>query len=80
MSRAGRDLTKDEETNVRFAFQVLLGTINNAIINQPGPVMLGQKRFIDDLTRAFRLVSDYDRLVGTSPPADGGARRGKRRS
>jgi AcrR family transcriptional regulator len=61
--QAARQLTKAEETNVRFALQVALGTVNNAIINRPGPILLGQKQFVENLARAFRLVSDYDRLV-----------------
>jgi len=61
---AERELTPREEMNVRFAFQILLGTINNAIINSPGPIFLGQALFIENLARAFRVVSDYDDLVG----------------
>jgi AcrR family transcriptional regulator len=60
---AGRKLTKDEETNVRFATQLALGTINNTIINRPGPIFMGQAAFVDNLVRAFRLVSGYDELV-----------------
>jgi AcrR family transcriptional regulator len=64
MSRiADRPLTETEETNVRFAVQVALGTINNTIINKPGPVFMGQAEFVDNLARAFRLVSGYDGLV-----------------
>jgi AcrR family transcriptional regulator len=64
MSRsADRPLTETEQTNVRFAVQVALGTINNTIINRPGPVFMGQTEFVDNLTRAFRLVSGYDVLV-----------------
>jgi len=62
--KAGRPLTATEDTNVRFAFQLALGTINNAIINRPGPIMLGQAQFIANLVRAVRIVSDYDNLVG----------------
>ncbi|MCC6202769.1 MAG: TetR/AcrR family transcriptional regulator, partial [Gammaproteobacteria bacterium] len=32
--RIGRALTSVEETRIRFAFQILLGTINNTIINR----------------------------------------------
>lgn len=64
--QAGRKLTRHEDRNVRFAFQIALGTINNTIINRPGPVFMGQKLFIDNLARAFRLVSDYDRLMNPS--------------
>lgn len=60
----GSRLTKTQATNVRFAFQTTLGTINSAIINRPGPVAMGRKAFTDNLARAFRAVSDYDRLLG----------------
>jgi AcrR family transcriptional regulator len=60
---AGRRLTKKEETNVRFATQIALGTINNTIINRPGPIFMGQALFVENLTRAFRLVSGYDEIV-----------------
>jgi AcrR family transcriptional regulator len=61
--QAGRPLTEQELTNVRFAVQLALGTINNAIVNQPGPIFLGQEQFVENLVRAFRLVSDYDNLT-----------------
>lgn len=60
---AARPLTEMEETNVRFAFQITLGTINNTIINQPGPIFMKQKLYVEKLTRAFRLISDYDSIV-----------------
>jgi AcrR family transcriptional regulator len=60
--RSGRELTQKEITNIQFATQVALGTINNSIINRPGPVFIGQTRFIKNLARTFRLVSDYDRI------------------
>ena len=66
-AKARRPLTETEQTNVRFAFQIALGTINNAIINRPGPIMLGQTLFVANLARAFRLVSDYDKLMGIVP-------------
>ena len=52
--QANRPLTDSEETNVRFAFQITLGTINNTIINRPGPIFMNQKLFVEKLTRAFR--------------------------
>jgi AcrR family transcriptional regulator len=61
--RRSRVLTQGEETNVRFAVQLALGTINNAIINRPGPIFIGQERFVENLVRAFRIVADYDNLV-----------------
>lgn len=59
----GRALTVAEETKVRFGFQVLFGVINNTIINRPGPIFMGQVEFVDNLTRTFRLVTDYNQLV-----------------
>lgn len=76
MQRAGRALTEVERMNVSFAFQLARGTINNAILNRPGPIFIGHDLFVRNLARAFRLVSDYDRLIGigrsgsiTSPAA-----------
>jgi AcrR family transcriptional regulator len=54
--RQGRPLTADEEMTVRFAFQVLLGTLNNALVNQPGPLDIEDPDFLVQLERAFRLV------------------------
>lgn len=62
-SIVGRPLSEHEETNVRFSCQIVLGTINNTIINRPGPIFLGQREFIDHLARAMRLVSNYDELL-----------------
>jgi AcrR family transcriptional regulator len=66
--RIRRPLTSAEDANIRFAFQLALGTINNAIINRPGPIFMGQAAFIENLARAFRLVSEYDRLMGLEAP------------
>ena len=65
-ARAGRPLKADEEANVRFAVQVTFGTINNTILNRPGPFFMDQALFVQNLVRAFRLVSDYDKLVAGS--------------
>src|SRR5579871_789027 len=54
--RHGRSLTADEELAVRFAFQMLYGTLNNAIINQPGPLDIDDPAFVVQLERAFRLL------------------------
>jgi AcrR family transcriptional regulator len=61
--QANRPLTDLEETNIRFAFQITLGTINNTIINRPGPIFMNQRLFVEKLTRAFLLVSDYDNMM-----------------
>jgi AcrR family transcriptional regulator len=54
--RNARTLTPDETVSVRFAFQVLLGTLNNAVVNQSGPLELTDNEFAHQLERAFRLV------------------------
>ena len=66
--RAQRSLTKAERTNVSFAFQLARGTINNAILNRPGPIFIGHDLFVRNLSRAFRLISGYDQLIGTPGP------------
>jgi AcrR family transcriptional regulator len=67
-ARAGRSLTAQEEANVRFAVQLTFGTINNTILNRPGPFFMDQALFIQNLVRAFRLVSGYDELVAGRRP------------
>jgi len=64
-ARRGRPLTSGEVTATRFAFQVLYGTLNNAIVIQPGPLDLEDAEFVVQLERAFRLVL----LAGGPPPA-----------
>ena len=54
-----RQLTPDEIIATRFAFQVLYGTLNNAIINRPGPLDLADAEFVVQLERAFRLALLY---------------------
>jgi AcrR family transcriptional regulator len=62
-ARAGRALTEREDVNVRFAVQLAFGLINNTILNRPGPFFPDQALFIDNLERAFKLVSGYDDLA-----------------
>lgn len=62
---ATRLLDTTERANIAFAFQVILGTIDSTIINEPGPVPMNQAQFIDGLTRTFALVSNFDRLVNS---------------
>ena len=60
--QANRPLTDLDKINVRFAFQITLGTLNNTIINNPGPIFMNQKLFLEKLTQAFRLMSDCDKF------------------
>jgi AcrR family transcriptional regulator len=61
--RRGRALTVTENWSVRFAFQVLYGTLNNALVNDPGPLGIRDPVFPFHLERAFRLV-----LLSTGTP------------
>jgi AcrR family transcriptional regulator len=61
--RHGRTLTAAEDLSVRFAFQVLYGTLNNALVNAPGPLDIEDPAFPAHLERAFRLV-----LLSTDAP------------
>lgn len=61
-SDTGRSLTESESTNVRFAVHMVLSTINNRIVNRPRPSLIGRSTFVANLCRAFRLISDFDRL------------------
>jgi AcrR family transcriptional regulator len=58
-----RPLSEKEIRNITFAFQTTLGTINIAILNQPGPVFIGQALFKEELTRAFIQISGLDTLL-----------------
>jgi AcrR family transcriptional regulator len=64
-ARYGRPLSGDEEMRVRFAFQVLYGTLNNALVNEPGPLEIEDPAFLIQLERAFRLVL----LSPAAPPS-----------
>jgi AcrR family transcriptional regulator len=55
-ARRGCALQAGEEMRVRFAFQVLYGTLNNALVNEPGPLDIADPAFPVHLERAFRLV------------------------
>ena len=76
-ARARRPLTAAEQANVRFAVQLAFGLINNTILNRPGPFFLEQGPFVDNLVRAFRLVSGYDDL-GAPPTQRRRAKSGRR--
>lgn len=80
---SGRTPTEQEEANVRFAVQLAFGTINNTILNRPGPFFMDQARFVENLVRAFRLVSGYDALLARTAPArsrHGRKARGRKRA
>jgi AcrR family transcriptional regulator len=64
-ARRSRALTDEEIIATRFAFQVLYGTLNNAVINAPGPLDLADAEFVVQLERAFRLAL----LYSGKPPA-----------
>lgn len=53
----GRPLTAEEIRDIRFAFQMMNGVINNAIINRPGPILLETREFQVALVRGFKAVA-----------------------
>lgn len=61
-SQLRRSLTKTEKADINFAFQILMGTVNNAAFNESGPILLGQKLYIKEMQRTFVLVSGIDKL------------------
>ena len=59
---ANRRLSKTERANIRFAAHMVLGMVNNRIVNRPQPSLIGHSTFVANLSRAFRLVSGFDAL------------------
>jgi hypothetical protein len=55
-----RKLREEEIAQVRFAFQMVRGTLNNTLINQPGPLALEDAGFRRQIERAFRLVAGIE--------------------
>lgn len=56
----GRPLTADEVERIRFAFQMMRGTLNNTLMNQPGPLQLEDPAFRRQIERAFRLIAGIE--------------------
>ena len=69
----GRELSAQEIRDIRFAFQMVNGVINNGILNRPGPIMLETREFEVALLRSFRAVAavcrrrDSPRTLGVCP-------------
>jgi AcrR family transcriptional regulator len=53
----GRSPGEAEVEHVRFAFQMVRGTLNNTLMNQPGPLRFDDPEFRRQIERAFRLVA-----------------------
>jgi hypothetical protein len=70
-ARVGRTLVAEQEANVRFAVQATFGTLNNTILNRPGPFFMDQALFVERLARAFRLVSGYDDVAAAPTQSRG---------
>lgn len=63
-----RKLREEEIAQVRFAFQMVRGTLNNTLINQPGPLALEDAGFRRQIERAFRLVAGIEAPGGVASP------------
>ena len=61
--RRGRSLTREQKRNLRHALQIALGAVNNMVIYNARPAVRGRRRFVADLVRTFRLISDYETLL-----------------
>jgi AcrR family transcriptional regulator len=73
--KLGRPLDETEQANIMYGFQVCRSVINNTIVNNPGPLSLGQQSFIDNLIRAFYLISEYRELFAAPARKPGTAAR-----
>ncbi|MCW5748909.1 MAG: TetR/AcrR family transcriptional regulator [Alphaproteobacteria bacterium] len=52
----GQRPAPDAERRIRFAFQIMNGTLINALVNAPGPLLLDDPALPGELLRAMRLV------------------------
>jgi AcrR family transcriptional regulator len=52
-----RTLSAEEIRDIRFAFQMVNGVINNGILNRPGPIMIESREFEVALVRSFKAVA-----------------------
>jgi AcrR family transcriptional regulator len=50
----GRDLRPEEEMRIRFALQIVSGTLVNALLHQPGPLSLESELIESELARVFQ--------------------------
>lgn len=60
----GRALSAQEIRNIRFAFQMMYGVVNNSILNRPGPIMIETREFELALVHGFRAVAGIDGVGG----------------
>jgi AcrR family transcriptional regulator len=60
----GRELSEEEIERIRFAFQMVRGTLNNTLMNQPGPFQLEDPVFRRQMERAFHLIAGIDAADG----------------
>ncbi|MGN5480788.1 TetR/AcrR family transcriptional regulator [Cupriavidus basilensis] len=52
-ARYGKGETQALQRRIRIAFQFAIGSIINAVLNNPGPLRLSNAEFDEELTRAF---------------------------
>lgn len=69
----GRRLSASEQAAIVFAFQLVMGSVNNAAFNESGPIQLGQKLYVQEMQRAFVLVSGIDALMAEAAARDAAA-------
>ena len=60
LARMGRGRIAAKTRTVGFAFQMMFGTLINAVLNRPGPVALDDPEMIDRLALAMCLQLEHE--------------------
>lgn len=66
-SRVWRARTAAKSRGIAFGFQVVLGTLVNAILNDPGPLSIHDQQMADRLSGCLLLLLEAE----MEPPAAG---------
>lgn len=61
MRASEQGISPAREQQIRFAYQMLLATLVNSLMNRPGPITLESEAFVEELTQAFRLLTGRPR-------------------
>ncbi|MDF2118118.1 helix-turn-helix domain containing protein [Roseiarcaceae bacterium H3SJ34-1] len=56
-------LSTARERQIRFAYQMLLATLVNSLMNRPGPITLESEAFVEELTQAFKALTERPRSL-----------------
>jgi AcrR family transcriptional regulator len=59
----GRSIMEQETRNIYFAFQAILGLLSRNLYTGFTPKVIRKEDFVNQLVRAFKLISDYENLI-----------------